>query len=117
MEVCGPAVVPIGWFLGGPNRWDPFSRDAQLAWLADSRSRCRDCGEYDDEWRNEKGEGLIGRKAPKVVVEQVCPGCAAIELHRNSKEEQEPTPGAKVTLVPRHRAGPASPGGARRRPR
>jgi hypothetical protein len=109
MDYCGERGIPLGWFLGGRYEWDDFSRDAALAWDHDRRLRCSTCNEYDDEWRDAKGLRLEGRRAPKVVTEYVCPGCAAIELHHNADENKERTPGAKTILITRRMAARTSP--------
>jgi hypothetical protein len=121
MDYCGPAGVPLGFFLGGPFRFDDFSRDAAIAWHYDREARCPTCGEYDDEWRDEKGLKLEGRKAPKVVSQHICPGCEAIELAHNADEKAERRPGAKTILLARDvaarmkAAAATSPKGRRRK--
>jgi hypothetical protein len=101
--------------MGGPNEWDDFSRDLALAWDLNRKRRCATCNEYDDDWRNDKGLKLEGRKAPKVVSEYVCPGCEAIELKQNAREGQETREGSKTVLIPRGSSEPASPKRRRRR--
>jgi hypothetical protein len=117
MDYCGPAGVPLGFFLGGPNRWDEFSRDAAMAWHYDTAMRCGQCGEYDDEWRDDNGVRLEGRRAPKVVTHVVCPGCEAIELASANDEKAERRAGSKTVLVARHLVAATSPRGRRRRAR
>lgn len=107
MDVCGPAAIPLQWFLGGPYEWDPLSRDAQLAWAHDQKLRCSDCGEYEDDWKDPKtGLRLEGRRAPKIVHTHVCPGCEALELDANRDEKAERKPGAKRYLIWRSAASP-----------
>lgn len=72
-----------------------------MAWHYDRESRCPTCGEYEDDWRDDKGLKLIGRRAPKVVSQHICPGCEAIELAHNADEKAERRPGAKTILISR----------------
>lgn len=77
MAYCGPRGIPLSQFLS----WSTADQDAALGWAAHEARRCSSCGRHPD-------DGVVH------VHEDICPGCAALERHRDAEHE----PGARTHL-------------------
>jgi hypothetical protein len=81
MAYCGPKGIPLSQFLA----WDKTDQDAALAWQQHENRRCSGCGTHPDDWNEKAG----GDRHAWHAEHAACPGCAALEHHRELPEMQD----------------------------
>jgi hypothetical protein len=87
MGYCGPRGIPYEHWLGVADGWTEYSRQAALAWQSRENQRCGDCGQVRPDWLGADGKEL--RRPPFDVVDEWCPGCDALHLHREDQPDYE----------------------------
>jgi hypothetical protein len=86
MSFCSEHGIPHSQFLD----WDPEDRSKQLAFMAESASRCQLCGTAPWEWEE--------NKFAFTAVEEFCQGCYQKQVYQD--QQGSSLPGTNVKLIP-----------------
>lgn len=95
--MCREYGVSYSHFLGGPVRWTDEDRDKARAVEIHLRSRCPECGTFDDDWRDPVTRRALAE--PRwMPTSHRCEGCRTIAEERADIPDGEK--GVFVGLIP-----------------
>jgi hypothetical protein len=89
LAYCVPRGLPHSAFLS----WDQDDQDKALAWEAERRAHCPDCGTRRDEWDPDRG----GDRYAYLAVDYRCLGCESLEQAQRDRDQTQL--GMKVALL------------------
>lgn len=88
MAYCGPRGIPLSRFLG----WPVDDQQAAMAWMAEDRLRCSQCGTAEWEW-DENPDAYL-------ATAHLCKGCNRVGTQRRNVDKQaEAFPGLQIRLT------------------
>lgn len=88
MQWCAEHGIAHSQFLS----WDDADRSKLIAYIIESRSQCSSCGTSDWEWDNDPDAYQAMRR--------ICKGCMVLY----AAEEDKPSLGSRMVLIPKKRA-------------